>query len=176
MSRVLSIVGANAKSGGAVSYTKRTQNGSVTKSIVLTFREIFPRKTWAAVADMLGLEERTAKHRLRGTRRFSDDEIAELLRSEDGLKFLAAIMGDAKPRWWRGFLAHIAAGNARRAMRAQEQLLREAISAVESVGSAVSQADAALAFQDEDFMRPHVDAMRAVTRVPHSAMAQKRGR
>lgn len=33
----------------------------------------------------------------------SADALADLLRSDDGLKFLEALIGDARPVWWRAF-------------------------------------------------------------------------
>jgi len=43
----------------------------------------------------------------------SADHLAALLRSDDGLKFLEAIMGDARPIWWRRFRHQIRLATAR---------------------------------------------------------------
>lgn len=102
-------------------------------------------------------------------RDFTAHELALLLRSEDGFQFIAALMADADPQWWRG----VRKANALGAMRRQQKQLQEAISELEQVDGALARAEAALSVSDEDFHRPHVDALRAVTRVPNRPLAQR---
>lgn len=175
MGAIVAIAGGKAKPPSAGRDTNHTQVGYLNSAICLTVRNLFPRKTWAALASMIGCSERVAKHRMSASRPFTAHEIALLLRTEHGIHFLSGLMGEARPAWYRWFLAHVAAGNARRALRRQEQELREAINAVENLNGAVVRADAALAFQDEDFMRPHVDGLHYAHRVPNSPLATTRG-
>ena len=168
MRREFAIVGGNAKTGSAVSVTRNDQNGALQKAIALAFREIFPRKTWLEIAEWFGLSERGAKHRLAGSREFTAEELALMLRSEHGLTFLSAIMADATPRWWVALSQQVAIKDARRYEAAARRKLKEAIDAEADLSNAISHADALL---DQDFMRPHSDALRAMSRLPDRALA-----
>lgn len=166
-----------AKKGGAETCTKNVHSVPATEIIANVFKAVFERKAWTVVALHLGLQERAAKHRLAGTREFSIDELRTLLRSEAGIHFLSALMDDARPKWWLGFLANVAAGDARRAIRTQQTKLQEAIDAVETLGGTLARAEAALSVSSADSMRTHPDALRAMARPGHCSMAQaKRGR
>jgi hypothetical protein len=72
-------------------------------------RKKFGNKTWASVAFLLGIEERTARHRLAGTRQYDFADVVRLLRSDVGLEVLKAMMGDSKtwPKWFRLCLRQI---------------------------------------------------------------------
>lgn len=161
-----------ANRGGDRTCTKNARLVPATIEIANVFRHLFERKAWAAVGELLGLQERSAKYRLAGEREFTVDELRTLLRSEVGIHFLARLMGEARPRWWQGFLANVAAGDARRAIRKHQRELQEAINAVESLDGTLARAEAALSVSDEDFMRPHVDALRTVARAPHRTLAR----
>jgi len=168
MRREFAVIGGNAKSRGAVSVTRNDQNGALQNAIALALREVFPRKTWLEVAEWFGLSERGAKHRLAGSREFTAEELALMLRSEHGLTFLSAIMMDAAPRWWVAIRQQVAMKDARRFEAAARRKLQEAIDAEADLSSAISHADALL---DQDFMRPHSDALRAMARFPDRPVA-----
>jgi hypothetical protein len=136
-------------------------------------RSLWPRKTAAELAELTGASLRTAERWLAGERALSTDALAALIRSEHGLDFLVALMADAEPAWWRRAKAYFAAIDAQRLQRAARRRLREAIHADTELTSAIGRADALLV-QDEDFYRPHADAVRAAARVPDRAMARKR--
>lgn len=72
-------------------------------------RKKFGIKTWASVALLLKIEERTARHRLAGTRQYDFADVVNLLRSNDGFDFLKVLMGDAKrwPAWFKIMVAQI---------------------------------------------------------------------
>jgi hypothetical protein len=162
------IVGGNAKAGSAVRVTRNDQPGALQKSIVLAFREIFPRKTWLEIAGWFGLSERGAKHRLAGSREFTAEELAIMLRSEHGLRFLSAVMADARPRWWVAFKSQAAITNARRHEAAARRSLQEAVDATADLSAAIARTEI---LPDQDFHRGHVDALRTMGSLPNSAVA-----
>lgn len=71
-------------------------------ALVNKIRELFPRDTVKALAAWLKVSTDTARHRIKGDREFSLDEVSALLQSEHGYKILEALMTQAKrkPRWW----------------------------------------------------------------------------
>lgn len=124
MSRAYSATAAAANSRGAEQCT----DSAVTCTISDLIRAKYPTKTWSFIASMFGLQERTAKHRLAGTRVYTVSELQILLRSEDGAEVLEALMADAKPRWWAGVEAAIKIANARH----HQELARQAVLSLDS--------------------------------------------
>lgn len=149
--------------------TRSDRNGALQNSIALVFRQIFPRKTWLEISQFFGLSERGAKHRLAGSREFSAEEIAIMLRSEHGLTFLSAIMADANPPWWVAFRQQVAIKDARRLEAAARRKLQEALDAEADLSATIAYTEA---LSDQDFTRPHADALRAFRRVPDRAVGQ----
>lgn len=171
MSETLAIHGRVANLGGAGTCTELTQPRHLNFAIAETLRRVSPRKTWGYLCSLTGLSERSAKYRMSGEREFTADELAALIRSEDGFEFLTALMADAQPAWWRTVRRAFALGDLRR----QQQKIREAIDEVEATDRALARAETALAslrVQDEDFARPMADALAAAGRVPTRALAQ----
>lgn len=83
-------------------FTRVNTRGTIILAINQALRKKFGSKTWASIAFLLKLEERTAKHRLAGTRPYDFDDATKLLRSEVGFEVLTAMMGDKKywPAWF----------------------------------------------------------------------------
>lgn len=173
MTRHFAIAGRNAKPGSAVCVTRNDQNGALQNAIALAFRDIFPRKTWLEIAEWFGLSERGAKHRLAGSRDFTAEEIAIMLRSEHGLTFLSAIMADATPRWWVAFKQQVAIKDARRLETAARRKLQEAIDAEADLSATIAHTEA---LSDQDFTRAHTDALRSFSRLPHRPVDATAGR
>lgn len=161
------IVGANAKTGGAVSGPTKPVSGATSLRLVEAAKTLSPVKTWGYLADLLHKKAGTAKHRARGTRRLSDDDIAALLQSEQGIHFLVAIMADARPRWWRMFLKMGVLGGIERRREADLQLLRNVANVSDQTAAELP---AALLVQDADFYGPVFEALDAVARGPHRAV------
>ena len=169
MTPKFAIAGENAKTALSVSGPSWPQNGA----IIATFRNLFPQHTRKTLARLLGISDGAAHKKLSGERAFSTAELAALIRSEHGLDFLVALMADAEPAWWRRVKAYFAAIDAQRLQRAARRRLREAIDADTELTAAIGRADALLV-HDEDFYRPHADAVRAAARVSDRALARKR--
>lgn len=159
---------ALANSGRNNTASGKAETASIHSALVETAKAICSKKTWAYIASLIHVDEHVAKHRLRGTRRFSDEDIALMLRSERGIDYLVAIMGDAEPAWWQRFKKHVAVAEAARMQRAARRKLQEAIDADADLSAAISRA---AVLQDEDFHRPHVDALGAMRGLPDRSMA-----
>jgi hypothetical protein len=152
-----------------------------------------PYKTWACVADLFGLKERSAKHRLANSRVYTIEELQALLRSEDGLDYLAALMGDAEPKWWwwaKQVMA-VAAIKRRRAEDEQEILkletsapaevgarrrIKGALDANRNLKASIDRAETALGFRRPDVDRADADAVRSKSGASNRAVAQGRRR
>lgn len=175
MSAASAIATRNANLRSAVSFTESEQRGGLNAIITECVRKIFPRKCWVELTILLRLSERTAKHRLAGTREFSAAELADLIRSEHGLEVLAAIIGSAKPTWWVRFKTMATFIDARVEANAAARKAKEAMDALAETNTIIGQA-AARFVQDEEFHRSQVDAMCAVAGAARGAMASKSGR
>jgi hypothetical protein len=152
--------GRSSNLGGAVSGIGNAETGTIQSILTSTLKAIVPRKTWGFLVDFLGLSERVAKHRISGTRAFTADELAALLRSEHGLDFLSAIMADAEPKWWVTVHSAFKLG----AMRRHKLQLQDAINEAERLGDTLARAETALGFCGPDGDRKASDALRPTAR------------
>lgn len=122
----------------------------------------------------LGVTDKTAKRKLNLERGLSVEELGKLIRSDQGFQVVAAIMGDAKPKWWRIMVPLMDAAEAREmqmiARRKLEKTIESAVDADKHLAAAISRAEA---LQDQDHVSPQLDALRSMARVPNRAMAQK---
>jgi len=151
-------------------------NSNVNRTISELLRIKEPRKTWGFLCDLLfrtsriEMTERVAKHRLAGTRDYTVEELQALLRSDEGLDFLVAVMGDARPAWWVWMtkVMTLAAVRRRQAEDAQEILrletsepvetgsrrrIKRALDADARISAAVARAETTLGFQKPDMGR-----------------------
>lgn len=92
-----------ANLGGAETCTNRSETCTISIlqaaiSDLIKFQN--PYKTWAFVANLFGLKERAAKHRLANNSSYTIEELQKLFQSESGLSYLYAMMDDAEPEWW----------------------------------------------------------------------------
>jgi hypothetical protein len=154
-------------------------NGSVNFAIVSRIKSLYATKTAQTLAHWLGISPRTAKHRLSCTREFSVEEIGTLLHSEHGFEIVAAIMATSpkQPEWWRICSPVMEAANIRRmqmlAQRRISKALEEALDADRNLTDTIARAES-VAVQDQDFYRPHLDALRSTGRAQNRAVAQAR--
>jgi hypothetical protein len=144
---------------------------TINSSIISFVKDLVRCKTWAFLHEKLGISERTAKHRLAGTREFTAAELAVLLRQERGRELLVAIMGDAEPAWWVDFQRQMTINGARKKAARLQRELEETIHAVDENTATLARIETALAVSDEAFHRPHIDALRSVAGVSHRAGA-----
>jgi hypothetical protein len=138
--------------------------------IAATARRLFPLKTAQQLVDITGYPRRTVEYWLTGNAKIPSDALAMLLRSEWGVDFLGAVMGDAKPSWWRTTLAYFASIDALARTRKANRAIRNALDANAELNASISRANS-LRVQDEDFYGHHADAFVAVARPSHSPVA-----
>ncbi len=81
-------------------------------------RAVWPLKTDLALAEKTGVSDRMCRYWLASKYKLSADDLCALLRSDDGLSFLRAIMGDARPMWWKRFEQSVRRSELRRAQKA----------------------------------------------------------
>lgn len=174
MSTTLSIANGKSNLAPAEVGRKKRKPGIIHLALVRVFKDLQEEKTWGAIAELLGLKERTAKHRVFATRSFSDEDIAAMLRSEHGFEFLTAMMGDARPTWWRILRPLMEVAETQkmqeRARRRLQSVIKGALDADRDLTAACARAEA-LAVQDQEFMGSHIDALRATGGLPRGAMA-----
>jgi hypothetical protein len=71
--------------------------------LISTVRALWPHKTVTELRARTGRSERQCQYWLARRYEISIDDLAELLRGDQGLAFLEAMMGDARPGWWKAF-------------------------------------------------------------------------
>lgn len=91
----------------------------------LFLREIWPEDRTKNYMRLTGAKLRTAKHRVSGEFPPGYEEIAAILRSEHGFKFLKHIMGDARPEWFSGIERAKDIGSLRRSIAEQQRKLAQ---------------------------------------------------
>lgn len=94
---------------------------------MLAARSLWPRKTAAELSMRTGTQMRGCEYWLARRSGMSAESLAALLRSDEGLQILEAIIGDARPVWWRAFKRSIR----RSELRRQQTELAKAIEANE---------------------------------------------
>jgi hypothetical protein len=121
-----------AKAGSSNSAPERTFRGRGKKfplnvAIGAVLQAIWPLKRDMRLAAITGATDKTARNWLASQPRtaISGDAIAKLLRTEDGLQVLEAIMGDARPAWWRKVQRASRLANLRVTIAKQEQAIRQ---------------------------------------------------
>lgn len=81
---------------------KNPQKCGSISAILLKFREIFPAKTALELALRTGADVKHCEKCLAGRAGLGAEFHAELIRSDVGFEILDALMGAARPEWWRG--------------------------------------------------------------------------
>jgi hypothetical protein len=76
---------------------------------------LWPRKTAAELSMRTGTGVRACEYWLSRKTQMSADALAALLRSDAGLEVLEAIIGDARPAWWKDFAKTIELSRLRKA-------------------------------------------------------------
>lgn len=108
---------AEANSRGARACTKTGKGLHPISAFAPIFRALWPRKTCAELQARTGISERMAKYLLSERYSLSADHLTHLLRSDDGLRVLEALMTDKPPAWWRDFKRQVRRTTLRRQIR-----------------------------------------------------------
>lgn len=138
--------------------------------LINKIRELFPRDTVKALAAWLKVSTDTARHRIKGDREFSLDEVSSLLHSEHGFEILSALMTRAKrpPRWWRVCMPLMDLADAERMVALARKRTKDAILSQQETTDALEteiRRAQALAIHDQEFAQPHTDALGTLARV-----------
>lgn len=127
----------------------------------------------------LGITDKSSKRKLGLERSLSVEEIGKLIRSERGFEVVTAIMGEARPAWWRIVGPLMDAADARKmqiaARRRVAKTIESVLDADKDLSAAIHRAEA-LAVQDEEHVGPHIDALRSMGRVSNRPVAPSKGR
>lgn len=127
MSNSVAIATEKSNPAPAVLGGSRNETGRTLLAVNALLRKKFGNKTWAYLAFFLKVGERTAKHRLAGTRPYDFDNLVDLLRSDAGMEVLRALMGDPKrwPAWFKICAAKIKEAKLLTDMQQMQLLLEE---------------------------------------------------
>lgn len=176
MTATSATAGTLGKSPRNCTGAKNPQIGETSISVINKIKEMYQNPA-VIFGRWIGVSDKTAKRKLKLERRLTDDEIGKLIRSERGFEVLTAIMGDAKPLWWRIVVPLMDAADARRmqiaARRRMKQTIESALDADQSLTAAIRRAEA-LSVQDEEHVSPHLDALRSMGGVQGRPMAKGR--
>lgn len=92
-------------------------------AVMRVAQALWPRKTAAQLAVRAGVSQRACEYWLARKSDLSADALTRLLRSDEGLDFLEAIMADARPEWWRDFKRRTQLGALRREIEERRKTL-----------------------------------------------------
>lgn len=172
----------DAISAGAIAFGKRTENrsgegfpqiGETNRRVINAIKELYENPA-VIFGRWLGVSDKTAKRKLGLERALTPEEIGILIRSERGFEVLTAIMGEAKPAWWKIVVPLMDAADAHRmqlaARRRLKKTIESALDADRDLAATIQRAEA-LAFHDEEHVGPHLDALRSMGGASHRAVA-----
>jgi hypothetical protein len=152
-----------------------TQGCALIESLMQAAHTAWKPKAAANLAALAKVSTSTAERWDQGNGGISAVALANIIRSEEGFRFLAAVMGDAQPKWWRICCALMDVTDAQAlqaaARRRLHRAVRGALDADRSITETIARLDAAAPFSGEDGLRPHADALGAATLVPGRAVA-----
>lgn len=150
------------------------QIGETTIAVINKIKEMYEHPA-VVFGRWLGISDKTAKRKLNFERALTVEEIGVLIRSERGFEIVAAIMGEARPAWWRLVVPLMDAADARKmqliARRRLERTIESAVDADQHLTATIQRAEA---LSDQDHAGPHVDALRSMGRVSNSTVAKTR--
>jgi hypothetical protein len=110
--------GAEASLGAARSCSETGKPLPLISAVMRLARTLWPSKTALELASRTGASERMCRYWMSERFDISAEHLAELLRSDAGLAVLEALMGEARPDWWRGFKRQVSLAAARREAQA----------------------------------------------------------
>lgn len=150
------------------------QIGETNRAVINTIKQMYEHPA-VIFGRWLGISDKTAKRKLGFERALSAEDLGVLIRSEQGFEIVAAIMGDARPKWWRILLPLKDAADAREAQMIARRRLKKTIeSAIDADRTLTEAIHRAEALSDQDHAGPHVDALRSMGRVQDRTLAKKK--
>lgn len=151
------------------------QSGETNRRIVNAIKQMYDSPA-VALGRWLGISDKATKRKLVGERSLSLEEVGSLLRSERGYEILTAIIGEARPEWWRLCSVLMDAADIRKmqimAQRRAAQVLKGVVDADRDLSEDIRRAET-LAFYGSEQAGMHADALRSINRVPDRPVASK---
>jgi hypothetical protein len=141
--------------------------------VISVCQALFPIKAALNISDLTGYPLRTVEYWFAGGK-MPADALALLIRSEYGLSFVAAIMTDAQPSWWRKIKSYVLSLDSLSFHRVAQRKLKEALDEDTQFNADFARTQASLSVRDEDFFGPHLDALRATGPQSHRSVADKK--
>lgn len=112
---VLSITEAkNAKSRQESSFLKKGKTLPTNSVVMRVAQSLWPKKTDMVLVDKTGASDRLCRYWLENKYSLGADHLAALLRSDEGFQILEAVIGEARPVWWRSFKRSVRRAELRR--------------------------------------------------------------
>lgn len=151
-------------------------------SVVNKIRDLYAKDTVKILSRWISISIDTAKHRIKGDREFSLDEVATLLQSEQGFEILSALMSTAKrqPQWWRVCVPLMDLADAERMVAVVRKRTQDAITKREEVTDALEteiRRAQTLAIHGSEQAGVQLDALRSLAFASHRMVAPgQRGR
>ncbi|MFB6449280.1 hypothetical protein [Bradyrhizobium tunisiense] len=131
------------------------------------------------VGRWFGVSDKTAKRKLNFERALTVEELGTLIRSERGFEVVCAVMGDAKPAWWRIMVPLMDIAEIQQMQNAAKRRARKTMESVldadRDLSLAIQRAEA-LALHDPEHVSTQIDALRSMRGVPDRSMASSKRR
>jgi hypothetical protein len=148
MSTSMAIAPKSAKIGTEACVGNRLRALRLNASVMRKSRDLFSVKTAHHLSEITGYSTRSCEAWLSEKVVIPSDALAELLHSEWGREFLATVMADSQPRWWKQLKAWWKSIDIREIERKLRRQRRELLDAEFGYETA---ATAAQMFSDPDF-------------------------
>lgn len=103
MSSTLPAAAGDATLGAETRSGQNRTASRMTDAVMRVAQRIWPRKTAAELSVRTGIGVRACEYWLGRQTDLSVDALAALLRSDAGLEVLEAVIGEARPVWWKSF-------------------------------------------------------------------------
>jgi len=115
----------SANSPGERSCTSKGNNLHPVLPFELFLRAVWPTDTAKQASRITGRSLRAVKYQLAGQAHPRYEDIVAMLRSEHGFEFLQHVMGEARPKWWRGVQKARGLGDMRRQLQDQQRRIAQ---------------------------------------------------
>jgi hypothetical protein len=173
MARTIALRNGFVKTADNLGGERFPQIGETNRRVINAIKELYGNPA-VVFGRWLGISDKTAKRKLGLERALTAEDLGILIRSERGFEVLTAVMGDAKPAWWRIVVPLMDAADAQKmqlaARRRLKKSIESALDADRDITATIQRAEA-IAIHDEDHISPHLDALRSLRSDYYRAVA-----
>lgn len=154
------------------------QIGETTRRVMSKIKEMYEHPA-VIVGRWFGVSDKTAKRKLNFERALSVEELGTLIRSERGFEIVCAVMGEAKPAWWRIMVPLMEIAEIQQmqiaARRRARKTMEGVLDADRSLSLTIQRAEA-LALHDPEHLSTQIDALRSMRGVSDRTLAPAKRR